>query len=189
MSIGGTPAFLTETAGTQDATAVREIALEVPDPAVTYTRTWLRAEIRGPGEDDLVAQVRALLASVRYEPALRSTSNLGAAAAAAAAARAVVRLAANDAAFGCFPRTPGASNRAVVRRLPFVSPLRKPLPVTCSTAIDGTPLELWRLRLTISWSAASDRSAGTTTVIAWAGLDGSPTETTGSWPGTIPYSP
>lgn len=189
VSIDGAPAFLSETPAAQVAPATRGLALEVPDPAVTYARTWLRAEIRGPGEDELVAQVQALFASVRYEPPLRPTSSLDAAAAAAASARAVAALAATDSAYACFPRVPGTSNHAVVRQLPFLSRLRKPLPVTCSTAIEGTPLELWRLRLTTAWVAARDRSAGTSTVIAWVGLDGNPTETTGSGAASIPHWP
>jgi hypothetical protein len=61
----------------------------------------------------------------------------------------------------------------------------KPLAITCSTAIEGTTIELWRLTLTVTWTAAFDRTAGSASWLGWVELDGN------TWinatAATIPY--
>ena len=70
------------------------------------------------------------------------------------------------------------------------SALRKPLPVTCTTEIEPVPIGLWKMTLTESWTAASDRSAGSLTTTIWLAPDGTPGETDGGpAPSGIPYWP
>ena len=148
VDIDGVPAFLRREA---DA-----IELFVPAPDDIFGGTRFRAGVLGPGEAAIWQQVEDLLASVHYEPPLQPTDRLGEEAAAAAARAVVEHKASQDGAYACFPRTPGRSRHAVVRRLPGYSRLHRKLPVTCSTEIEGTPLEVWKMTLTSSW--ARDRA-------------------------------
>jgi hypothetical protein len=187
--VDGVPALLTRESDTFDPSASHAVSLFVPYPDRIIGGTRIRAEAEGPGEEVLWAQVDDLLASVHYEPALRSTDQMGDEAAAAAARQAIERLAESDPAFACFPRTPGASRSAVVRQLPFYSRLDRRLPVTCSTAIEGTPLELWKMALTSAWTAGPDRTAGSMTTTVWVGPDGDPGMTSGGGGDDPPYWP
>ena len=38
--------------------------------------------------------------------------------------------------------------------------LSRPLPVTCSIAVEPNPMEGWTITLTVAWQGASDRRAG-----------------------------
>ena len=179
VEIDGVPAFLTREA---DA-----IELFVPAPDDIFGGTRFRAGVRGPGEAAIWQQVEDLLASVHYEPPLQPTDRLGEEAAAAAARAVVEHKASQDGAYACFPRTPGRSRHAVVRRLPGYSRLHRRLPVTCSTEIQGTPLEVWKMTLTSSWTDGPGRSAGSVAETVWIGPDGDYTTT--SRGGDPPYWP
>jgi hypothetical protein len=50
---------------------------------------------------------------------------------------------------------------------------------------------LWKLTLTESWTAASDRSAGSFTIAIWLAADGTPGETRSGPVGSsmVPYLP
>jgi hypothetical protein len=169
--IDGVPALLTREADSVDPTATRALVLRVPAPDHIFGVTRLRAEVRGPGEDLLLDQIEDLFASVHYEPALTATDLMDAGAAATAARKTIDRIA-DGPGFACFPRVPGRSRRAVVRWLLGSYRLDRRLPVTCSTAIEGTPLELWRMTLTSSWTKGPGRSAGSMAETVWIGLDG-----------------
>ena len=96
----------------------------------------------------------------------------------------------NDPLYSCFPLEPGASATATVTPLPGVGPLRKPLEVTCSSAIAPDPMGLWRVTLTQSWSKAADRTAGELTTVLWVANDGSVSWTAnGPTPSDMPYAP
>jgi hypothetical protein len=189
VSVDGVPGFLTDPIQAQVSGATYESRFDVPDRIDTMATTSLHAAIRGPGEESLIAQVRALFASIHYEPAIHPTGKMTAEDAAAATASAMTDLLRNDSAYDCFPTTPGTSRRAIVTRLPTYSPLKKELPVKCSTTIEGTPLELWRMTLTIAWTEAVDRSAGSLTTTVWVNLDGQTTETSSAATSNPPYWP
>ena len=189
VQIDGAPALLTRTPSATDPTETSAVTLTVPDPGQLFAATTVRAEVQGPGEDLLWAQVDDLLASVHYEPALQPTDRMDEAAGVTAAARAIERLAKGDPTFACFPRTPGTSRAATVRRLPFYTRLDRRLPVTCSTAIEGTSLELWKMSLTSAWTAGPDRTAGSMTTTVWVGLDGEPGMTSSGEFDPPPYLP
>ncbi|HEY5179553.1 MAG TPA: hypothetical protein VIJ07_07240 [Dermatophilaceae bacterium] len=52
--------------------------------------------------------------------------------------------------------------------------------MTCRTAVEPVPIGLWRIVLSESWTADSDRSAGTLTTTVWLNPDG--TQNTGAQP-------
>ena len=71
--------------------------------------------------------------------------------------------------------------------------LTKPLAVTCSIEIEPVPIGFWRVSLIESWTAASDRSAGSLTTMIWLYPDGTEVGMTGgvgpaASPSGIPYT-
>jgi hypothetical protein len=155
-------------------------------PGSVEGRYALDVRMRGPGLEAMRAQVDALVASLVYSPPVPV---LDPADGPAVLAKAIKPIAESDPAYRCFPLEPGASTTAVVRQLPGLSPLRKDLPVTCSSAIEPTPLGLWKATLVIAWDKAADREAGKMGQIVWISPDGEAGTSVGM-PGssdTIPY--
>jgi len=120
------------------------------------------AAVRGPNAAAIVAQVKAVMASIQYDPAViplpsdpaaRTTQSLQ------ALTRALGYPFADSRTLDCFPRVPG-SRDTTVTFTPSERTLSKPLPVTCSAAIDPNSMEGWTVTLTVTWQAASDRHAG-----------------------------
>jgi hypothetical protein len=94
-----------------------------------------------------------------------------------------------DPTYACCPSVPGATATATVLQLPLYSILHKALPVTCQTEIAPPPIGLWKMTLTESWTAASDRSAGSWTVTQWLAADGRLARGGGpGGPGPVPYT-
>jgi hypothetical protein len=186
VTVGGLPAIFSDyapgdVAGTMSATW----QLSVPEQLIS--RYFVRAIMKGPGLEELQAQVAALVASIEYDPA---APVLDPADGPALAARGLAQVRADDpAAYSCFSE-PGATGTATITSFPGYSALQKPLPVTCSLAIEPNVIGLWKMSLTWSWTAAADRSAGELTEIIW--LDSAGTlGLTGYGPGPseIPYWP
>jgi hypothetical protein len=189
VTVGGLPAIYDEGPPTDpQASSGSLLALDwtLSVPERPNGRYLIHVEMKGPGVERMRAQVEALIASVRYDPpipALSPTDGPRIAAIGLAQARS------NEAALACFPSVPGTSATATVTELPGYSALSKPLPVTCATEIQPAAIGLWKLTLTESWTAASDRSAGSVMTTIWLAPDGTP-GTTDSGPvgsSTIPY--
>ena len=186
VTVGGLPAVASTNT---DPRYGAEVALtwELSMPAQLYGSYSINAYLRGPGVEAQRAQVEALVASIVYDPPVPV---LGPTKAADVLAAGIQSLKAGDPAYACFPTTPGASAQATVSQLPMYSPLRKPLPVTCTSAIEPTAIGLWKVTLTESWTAASDRSAGAMQSFLWLDADGTPgQEMGGPGPSEIPYWP
>lgn len=186
--VDGMPAVRSDDPTPTNDIGLPEMSLMMPARDRTFGGTRFRARVQGPGQEVLARQVAAMFDSVHYEPALRPTDTMDDATAGAAAARALEVLTANDRAFRCFPHEPGTSRTARVRRMPFYSRLRRPVRVTCTTTIEGTAMELWRMTLTQSWTDGPGRTAGTITTTVWVGLDGEPGMSSGGG-GDPPYWP
>jgi hypothetical protein len=193
VMIDGVPAILSAVHPSGLAGGGEEISLELAGPSLTAPPIFVLAELEGPPEEGLVAQVNAVLASVHYEPALHPTASMDAAAAHAAAAAAVGKLTSDASGAGgaggalpCFQLPGDADRSTVLTEVPYGPTLTKPLPVTCSTAIEGTSVEVWKFVVTISWAAAADRKAGSADILTWVSLDGTawPFDQTGD---QIPY--
>jgi hypothetical protein len=71
----------------------------------------------------------------------------------------------------CFPKQPG-SRQSSITKTPDGAALGKPLPVTCSVALEPNAMQGWTITLTIAWDAAADRSAGAWSAVKYVTADG-----------------
>jgi hypothetical protein len=183
VTVGGLPAIFAE--GTDSTTPTLDWTLSVPEQLIS--RYLIHVEMKGPGLDQMRAQVEALVASVSYDPPVPV---LKPADGPRIAAIGLTKATANDSSFACFPKVPGATATATITQFPMYSTLSKPLPVTCTTEIQPFSIGLWKMTLTESWTAASDRSAGSLTTTLWLDHTGSPGEEDGGpGPSEMPYWP
>jgi hypothetical protein len=180
VTVAGVPAIYSESREGDRLTLGWTISMPF-----TYWATYnLTATIRDPGADAMRGQVQRLIASVGFDPA---PAALDPADEPKVAAAAVARLKAENQILTCFPGEPGASATTTVTRLPnFAQPLAKPLPATCSTAIEPTAIGMWKLTLTLSWTADTDRTAGSSTTAVYLSADGTPG--TSLTTGDVPYT-
>lgn len=187
VTVGGLPAIFSDTtAQSLPSTQVLNWTLSVPGQLIS--RYLIAAEIKGPGADALRAQVDALVATIRYDPPVRVLNPADGPQIAEIGVARVKSLWGPE--YACFPSVPGASATATITQFPASSTLRKPLPVTCTMAIEPVVIGLWKMTLTESWTAASDRSAGSLTTIAWLDPDGTPgASESGPRPSDMPYLP
>jgi hypothetical protein len=183
VTVGGLPAIFTEGRST-DSPVTLDWTLSVPGEL--SSRYQIHVEMKAPGLDEMRAEVEALVASVQYDPLIPV---LNAADGPRIAAVGLAKAAANDQSFACFPKEPGTTVSATVTQFPGYSPLREQLPVTCTTQIVPTAIGLWKMTLTESWTAASDRSPGSLTTTLWLAPDGTPGEEDGGTASAIPYWP
>jgi hypothetical protein len=184
VTVGGLPAIFSEGRST-DSPVTLDWTLSVPGELMSRYR--IHVEMKAPGVDEMRAQVEALVASVKYVPPVPV---LNPADGPRIAAVGLTRAAANDQSFACFPKEPGTSVEATISQFPMYSQLRRSLPVTCTTQIAPNAIGLWKMSLTESWTAASDRSAGSLTTTLWLAPDGTPGQQDGGSPiSPIPYWP
>ncbi len=127
---------------------------------------FVRATLRGPDLETLRTEVDAVARSLTFDQHLppldearrdsvlaRQIDNLD---------RETRRDRGSDL-YGCFPRSPGARAATINDRLYEYGPdgpLVEPVPVTCTTTIEPTPLGLWHATLVISWDAGDGYAAG-----------------------------
>jgi hypothetical protein len=141
------------------------------DPLPGYRIT---AVIRGP-DNPALAEVQEVIASIEYDPAvipLPADSAERAALAKTSLAAALGSLnQSNPGSFSCFPRTAGTAT-ATITVTPMTVKLGKPLPVSCTSAIKPNLMQGWTITLTVGWSAAADRKAGTWTEEEYTTSDG-----------------
>jgi hypothetical protein len=185
VAVGGLPAIMT-TAGFGSGGDM-EISWAVTTPGSPDSAYGFMVAAMDPGTHQARQQVEALIASVQFVPPVEPLPS--GAERDAAIARALTTLAAHDQSFVCFPTTIGQSADAVIQYFPAFSKLRKPVPVRCSTDVEETPIDLWRLTLTISWDAAKDRTAGTNVTHVWVDPTGEPGLAYGGGPDSPPYWP
>lgn len=187
VTVGGLPAIFEEK-NPADGLTASTLDWTLSMPGQVISRYGLHVEMMGPGLDKMRAQVEALVASLRFDPPV---AVLKTADEAHIAAVGLAQAVSNDPALACFPKVPGTSATATVTALPGLSALHKPLPVTCETKIEPTPIGLWKMTLTESWATASDRSAGSYATTVWLEPDGTQGSTGqyGPGPSEIPYWP
>jgi hypothetical protein len=165
--VGGMAAVFKETRQSAERTL---LTWEVARPIVYGNWVQLDADIRGPGEDILRAQVEALVASLRFTPEPTPISDDP------AVARTIARQALaelkSDPAYACFPDAAGVSRRTTITSLPLGPPLDGPVPVTCSATIAPTDVGFWKLDMAIAWDAAEGRTAGASHTVQWLAPDG-----------------
>jgi hypothetical protein len=185
LTVGGLPAVKSTSNLGSIGDADAYWAISVPgNPESSY---GFMAAAMNPGAQQALEQVDAIVASLQYVPPVEPLPT--GAARDAAIARAVTALAAHDQSFSCFPTKVGETTDAVIQYFPAYSKLRKPVPVHCSIAVEETPIEMWKMKLTISWDAANDRKAGTNVDYVWVDATGEPGLETGGGTDAPPYWP
>jgi hypothetical protein len=162
----------TETAVGAERVMVWELPGNPTGQVGTYQQTSFRivAAVRGPNTGALEAEAQALVASIKYDPAVVPLPTDPTAL--ATLSQSTLRAALDDnwgplypGWMDCFPREPGSKSTTIVLT-PDDTTLSKPLPVTCSVAIEPNAMEGWTVTLTVTWDAASDRKAG-----RWSSVD------------------
>jgi hypothetical protein len=142
-----------------------------------FVDNWyeIHADMRGPDLDLLRAQVEALVASLHYDPppVPLPSGPAGETAMREAVARTLASLAGEYAGYGVFPTDPGTSRSCRITQEPQGPELLQALDATCSTDVEATPLQLWRMTLTMSWPATDAHAAGAQVRTTWLAPDGS----------------
>jgi hypothetical protein len=165
LAMAAGPVATPETAAGAETVLVWELPGNLTGKLGTYETTPVRiiAAVRGPNAVAIVAQVKAVVASIQYDPAVIPRPTDPAALAALTQQVLVAGLGEADMAYpgamNCFPRQPG-SNSTTISLAPDGSRLAKPLPVVCSVTIEPNIMQGWTITLTVTWDAASDRKAG-----------------------------
>ena len=174
LTVDGLPAYVeTGDAGGPVPPGTTVVTWTLARPGSVDNYFTIHAQIRGPHVAPLRAQLDALVASLRYDPPVVPLP-AGATAERAAVAKALGTLAASSATWGCFPATPGASRQQVVASLTSGPDLVSPQLATCTTAVERTPLQLWRLTLALRLPHRDRNALDGETLELWVGPDGSP---------------
>jgi hypothetical protein len=177
---GGLPAYVTQLAPANMAPgADTSVQWTIAKPGSVDNSYEIRADIKGPDVADQLRQVEALVSSLRFDPPvvpLEATD----AAAERAATRALATMTASDPAWACFPAKPGA-RQVRVTSFPQGPVLAEPQVATCSTRIEPTRLQLWRLTLTERLAKADPEAGQDLQIVLWVSPDGTPgLQTSGS---------
>jgi hypothetical protein len=140
----------------------------------------IQADIKGPDVAEQLNQVKALIASLRYDPAVVPLE-AGDAGAERAATKALATMASTDPAWACFPGRPGI-RQMLVTAMPSGPVLAKPQIAACSTRIEPTPLQLWRMTLTERLPQPDPQAGTALQIVLWVSSDGTPGQMTSGSP-------
>jgi hypothetical protein len=175
LRVDGQPGYV------QDLTA-KNLTADDPQVGADLIRTWvlpspgvpdnffrIDAFIRGPDLGPIEDQLDAMITSLRYDPPVVPLPS-GSAAMAAAEAKALAALVKDSPVWSCFSLSGPRS--MVIDSMPNGPPLAHPQLATCSLKIEASPLQLWRMALSIRLSKP-DPSVGTgETTVQWINPDG-----------------
>ncbi|MEO7664653.1 MAG: hypothetical protein ABIV26_05950 [Candidatus Limnocylindrales bacterium] len=164
--IDGSPAKLvvSPTSVTAGAGEVRTWILY--QPGVSFAVWYVQLVLDGPDVESLRAPADEIARSVRFDvhpPALEVATRDTLLAKAIDDLDRETRRSQGTDIYGCFPRAPGSRDVRIDQRLVDHGAggrLPEPVPVTCTTAIEATPLGLWRATLVVSWQAGDGYAAG-----------------------------
>lgn len=178
MTIGGLPAYVETIPAPPSVGADTAMRWTISRPGMVDNYFTITAMIRGPDIDRLKGEVEAMVSSLRYDPPVVPLPT-GSAAAEAAAANALSLLEKQSPAWACFPPRPG-SGETLVTSLPTGPALARPQLATCTTQIEATPIELWRMTLTIRLPEPDSQAGSGETLVVWVNPDGTPGSVSGS---------
>jgi hypothetical protein len=180
LTAGGLPGYVqdAEPSAETGATASRTWTLAMPGSVDNYFS--IRADAREPGTEAAFAQVDELVASLAYDPPVVPLPS-GEGAADAAVRSALDEMIRSEPAYACFPTS--GSRRSVVSALPGMGLLAAPQVATCSTAIEATPLQLWRVHLVARLSERDSQAARGDDIVMMVTPDGQP-----GWIGITPLA-
>ena len=178
LTVGGLPGYRAVSSPAPDDTTEAETIVTVTAamPGSVDNFYTITAAIRGPDLDPLRAQVEAMITSLRYDPPVVPLAS-GPGAATTAATTALATLGKDSPDWACF--TPSRSRQMVVDSLPMGPKLAHPQLATCTTTIEATPLQLWRLTLTMRLSEPDPQAGSGQTSVVWVNPDGTPGQTSG----------
>jgi hypothetical protein len=122
----------------------------------------LSAALRGPGLAELEAKLDAMARSIRFAthpPPLDPARAPDALRAGLDFVDADAQTNNDTKFYSCFPRRPGSRHVTLDRFWGAV--LDPPVPVVCTSAIEPTTVNLWRIMLSVEWDAGANHAAGT----------------------------
>jgi hypothetical protein len=178
---GGLPAYV-ERLAPADAAAGADTSVQwtIARPGSVDNSYAIRADIKGPDVADQLHQVEALVSSLQFDPPVVQLEATDAAAE-GAATKALAVVASTDPSWACFPGKTGIRQMRVTALVSGPA-LAQPQVATCSTRIEATRLQLWRLTL-IERLPEADPQAGTgMQVVLWVSPDGTPGQMTSGSP-------
>jgi hypothetical protein len=176
LVVDGLPAYVEELPpGDRPAGADASLRWTIARPGSVDNSYSIQADIRGPDVADQLQQVKALVGSLQFDPAVVPLESGDAAE--RAVTKALATLSATDPAWACFPGKPGVRQ---VRVTTMVSgpDLAEPQIASCSTRIDATELQLWRVTLTERLARPDPNAGLNIQVVLWVGPDGTPGQMT-----------
>lgn len=178
MTVGGLPGYSQVASPALDdpTGAERIVTMTIAMPGSVDNYYTITAAMRGPDLDPLQASVEAMIASLRYDPPVVPLPS-GSAAAAAAAATALAALGRDSPTWACF--TPSGSHQMIIGSLPMGPELAHQQLATCTTSIEATPLQLWRMKLTLRLPEPDPQAGSGQAFEVWVNPDGTPGETSG----------
>ena len=180
LVVDGLPAYV-EQLEPQDRAQGADLSMRwtIARPGSVDNVFTIQADIRGPDVAGQRQQVETLVASLRHDPPVVQL-DISDAAAERAATRALAVMASTDPAWACFPGKPGIQQMPV-NALVSGPALAKPQIATCSTRIEPTRLQLWRLTLTERLPEADPNGDSALQIVLWVSPDGTPgLQTSGS---------
>jgi len=173
------PAVLTITTSGVPAGGVELRSWQIAMPGSENNRFVIDAYLGGPEPAPLRGTVDSIVKALALTPPVTplptGSARDVAARAATKAALADLDSSARDNSgstfYSCFPAQPGTSNRATILDGPY-APLGRSIPVTCSTNIRASELQVWELTLSATWKAGVGYPAGSTSETFLVGQDG-----------------
>ncbi len=170
LTVGGLPAYVEPNTDATTTEADLSLAWTISHPQSVGNFYMISARMRGPGLTQMRSQLDALIGSIHYDPPVVPLPS-GTAAAEAALAKALAVLVKQSSIWGCFPTHPGTGHM-LISTLPDGPPLAKPQIATCTSEVEATPLQLWRVTLTIRLPKADPSVGKGLTTTQWVNPDG-----------------
>jgi hypothetical protein len=173
LVVGGLPAYVEQLPPADRATgADSSLTWTIARPGSVDNFFRIQADIRGPDVADQLRQVEALVASLQFDPPVVPLEASDAAAE-QAATKALATLTATDPSWACFPGKPGVRQMRVTAMVSGPV-LAEPQIAACSTRIEPTRLQLWRLTLTERLPKADPQAGTALEIVLWVTPDGTP---------------
>jgi hypothetical protein len=173
LNVDDLPAYLES--GRPDDPAVgadQSLLWTLSRPASVDNFFRIQALVRGPNLGVLTGQLRALIASIRYDPPvsrLPTTTGEGD----TAIGKALDTLAGSSAAWRCFPAHIGSAV-GMISEFPGGPALAVPHRATCRTDVEPTDLELWRATFAVALDDPDPLVGGQFAAQVWIAPDGTP---------------
>ncbi len=167
LTVDGLPAYR-ETVPTDSADQGLRWTLSLPGSVDNFYT--IDAQLRGPGLDEMRAQLDALIASLRYDPPVTPLPS-GTAVMAPVEAKALAALVKDSPVFGCFSLT--GPKTMLIDAMPYGPPLAHPQVATCTLTIEASPLQMWRMALSIRLPKPDPNVGSGETTVQWINPDGS----------------